>query len=264
MAVTPQSAMNVNVAPGWVVVPAANNTGSVLCASDAVEVVGLATAPGAGNNRIDVVCATVASTDIGTAAGDTWSFTVVSSTAIPSPVAPTIPAGSVAIAQVLVTGGSASIVSANITDRRTPSNARDLLHARIYQNGAWNSAAASPVAMAFDSVDFDPGGMYSIPNHRFTAPVPGIYLLTSLVSVSYNGTNATEIQAWKNGANYFSAGSGSGNQSAYARIRSLLSTTIKAVAGDTFQVAFFTNPAALAGNVGPGDTFAAFDYLGTG
>ena len=76
-AVTAATAMNVNVAAGSVVVPTANNTGSVLCVSDAVEVVTLATAPASGTNRIDYICCQVASTDIGTAAGDAFNFIAV-------------------------------------------------------------------------------------------------------------------------------------------------------------------------------------------
>ena len=117
-AVSVQSAMNLNVAAGWVAVPSANATGSVLCSSDAVEIVTLDAAPGAGQNRIDLVVCQVASTDIGTAAGDTFSFIKVAGIPGASPAVPATPAGSVALAQVLVIGGSASVVAGNITDLR--------------------------------------------------------------------------------------------------------------------------------------------------
>ena len=127
-AVTLQSVMNVNVAAGWVVVPAANNSGSVLCVSDAVEVVGPLATLGAGTNRIDLIVCSVTSTDIGTTAGDAFSFGVVAGAPSASPVAPAVPAGSTVIAQVLVIGGQAtSIQAGNITDRRgRPSSAAGL------------------------------------------------------------------------------------------------------------------------------------------
>ena len=261
-AVTVQANMNLNVAAGWVVVPAANNTGSVLCASDAVEVVTLGTAPGAGTNRIDVVVCTVTSTDIGTAAGDAFSFTAVAGTPSASPVAPTVPAGSVAIAQVLVIGGQATVQAGNITDRRALAAARDTVHARVYQAGAWNSATGTPVGQGFDTVDYDPLAMWNAGSRVFKVPVAGIYLVTGLISVSYVAGSFAEAAGLKNGTAF--AASANANNGPYSRVRTMFTGAVKCAAADTLGLSFFTNPGACTGNTGTTETFCAVDYLGTG
>ena len=53
LAVTATSGMVLAIAPGTAAVPSSNNTGSLLCVSDAIENVTLTAAPAAGNSRID-------------------------------------------------------------------------------------------------------------------------------------------------------------------------------------------------------------------
>lgn len=110
--------MNMNIAAGAVVAPASNNTGSVLCYSDAVEVVTSPTAPGSGTNRYDVVVCQPRGNDLDGGSNNDFIFSVVSGTASASPTVPATPAGAVAIAQVLVIGASAALSSANLTDLR--------------------------------------------------------------------------------------------------------------------------------------------------
>lgn len=110
--------MNMNVAAGTVAAPAANNTGSVLCCSDAVEIVTSPAAPGAGSNRYDVVVCQPRGTDLDGGANNDFVFSVVSGTAAASPAVPATPAGAVALARILVAGGSASLNAANLTDVR--------------------------------------------------------------------------------------------------------------------------------------------------
>jgi len=118
MAVTVSSAMTLNVAAGQCAVPSANNTGTLLCSSDAVEQVTLGAAPASGSNRIDLVCVQVRGTDLDGGTDNDWILSVVAGTVAASPVAPAVPANAVALAQVYVGGGVASIVAGNITDRR--------------------------------------------------------------------------------------------------------------------------------------------------
>jgi hypothetical protein len=117
-AVTVSSGMTLNVAAGQVAVPTPNNTGSVLCTSDAVEQVTLTAAPAAGNNRIDLVVCQARGNDLDGGTNNDFIFTNVSGTVAASPTPPAVPAGSVALAQVYVGGGVAAIVPANITDQR--------------------------------------------------------------------------------------------------------------------------------------------------
>jgi hypothetical protein len=139
---------------------------------------------------------------------------------------------------------------------------RDTTHARVWQNGAWNSATGAPVAMGFDSVDYDPLGMWSSPARKFTVPVAGIYLLAALISCTFTTGTQGEIQAWRNGGAI--AGGNNGANGPYGRARILLSVSVRCAAGDGLSVAFFTGPAALTGNTGSTETFASLDYLGTG
>ena len=118
MAVTVSAAMTLNIAAGQCAVPTANNTGSALCSSDAVEQVTLTAAPASGSNRIDLVCCQVRATDIDGGTDNDFIFSVVAGTVAASPVAPAVPNNAVALAQVYVTGGTAAIVAGNITDRR--------------------------------------------------------------------------------------------------------------------------------------------------
>src|SRR5215471_6124061 len=89
MQVTATSGMVLAVAPGSAAVPTVNNTGSVLCVSDAIENVTLTAAPAAGKP------------------------------APSAPAVPAIPAGALALANIAVGGGVSGIVAGNITDQRT-------------------------------------------------------------------------------------------------------------------------------------------------
>lgn len=115
--VSATSGMALQVAAGSVAVPASNNTGTVLCTSDAFETV---TLPAANPTlpRIDLVVCQPRSVDLGTGSQEDWWFTSVQGVAASSPAVPATPANMVAIAQVLVPAGAASIVAGNITDVR--------------------------------------------------------------------------------------------------------------------------------------------------
>ena len=116
-AVTASSGMVVNVAAGQVAVPSGNNTGTVLCSSDAVEAVTVGAAP-VGNNRIDLVVCQARGNDLDGGANNDFLFTTVAGTAATTPVAPAVPANAVALAQIYVGSGVAAINQGNITDVR--------------------------------------------------------------------------------------------------------------------------------------------------
>lgn len=118
-AVTAQAGtMTANVAAGSVAVPTQNGTGSTLCASDATETVTLTAAPGSGTNRIDLIICRPRGNDLDGGANTDFIFDFVTGTPAASPAVPATPAGTVALAQILVIGGAASIVAGNITDVR--------------------------------------------------------------------------------------------------------------------------------------------------
>jgi hypothetical protein len=116
--VTAGSGMGLNVAAGQVAVPSQNNTGTTLCSSDATEAVTLPAAPATGTNRIDLIICQPRGNDLDGGSNTDFIFTSVQGTALASPTVPATPAGAVALAQIYVGGGVASIVAGNITDVR--------------------------------------------------------------------------------------------------------------------------------------------------
>jgi hypothetical protein len=122
MAVSPGgSGMSLSVAPGSCAVPSANNTGATLCGTDSVDnSASCPAAPASGLNRYDVVTVLPRGNDLDGGANNDWILSVVSGTAAATPTVPAVPAGQLALAQIYVPGGSASVSAGNITDVRTP------------------------------------------------------------------------------------------------------------------------------------------------
>jgi hypothetical protein len=110
--------MTVNIAAGTVAVPTQNSTGTSLCASDGVEQVTLPAAPASGSNRYDLIICRPRGTDLDGGVNNDFIFDSVQGTAAASATVPATPAGTVALAQVYLPGGSAAITPANITDVR--------------------------------------------------------------------------------------------------------------------------------------------------
>jgi hypothetical protein len=112
--------MGLQAAPGYCAIPAANATGSVLCAWDAPETVSppLDPAPPAGTNRIDLVICQARGADLDGGTNNDFVITYAKGAEAASPVAPATPPGALALAQVRVNGGAASIAPADITDVR--------------------------------------------------------------------------------------------------------------------------------------------------
>jgi hypothetical protein len=113
--------MGLNVAAGYCVIPAANGTGAVLCPSDATEVVTLDPAPPSGTNRIDLVICQSRGADLDGGTNNDFIFYFTKGTEAASPVAPATPPGALALAQVRVNGGAASVAAGDITDVRPAS-----------------------------------------------------------------------------------------------------------------------------------------------
>jgi hypothetical protein len=120
LAVTPNSpvGMSVIIAGGWaaIVGTTQSNMGTYVAYNDAPTVVAITTA-NPTNPRIDLVCATVQDAFY-TGAQNNVIFQVVVGTPASSPVAPALPANSIALAEVDVAAGALSITSGDITDLR--------------------------------------------------------------------------------------------------------------------------------------------------
>jgi hypothetical protein len=136
--------MTVNIAPGRVAIPTANNTGTLLCASDAVETVTLPTAPASGSNRIDGIICQARGNDVDGGANNDFIFTFVSSTVSATPPNPVVPANAVLLATVYVPGGSASVTAPNLYDVRNQAGRLAVTQqARIPVMGFYNPAIAT-------------------------------------------------------------------------------------------------------------------------
>jgi hypothetical protein len=121
LAVTPNSpvGMSVIIASGWAAIVGTTqaNMGTYVAYNDAATVVAITTA-NPTNPRIDLVCATVQDAYY-TGSQNNVIFQVVVGTPASSPVAPALPANSIALAEVDVLAGALSITSGDITDLRT-------------------------------------------------------------------------------------------------------------------------------------------------
>ena len=120
LAVTQNSpvGMSVIIAEGWAAIVGTTqaNMRTYVAYNDAATVVTITTA-NPTNPRIDLVCATVQDAYY-TGAQNNVIFQVVAGTPASSPVAPSLPANSIALAEVDVPAGALSITSGDITDLR--------------------------------------------------------------------------------------------------------------------------------------------------
>ena len=111
--------MSVNVGAGLAYIPGTESTSQAtyFVHVETVSNLSIATAPGAGLNRIDIVVAKVQDS-LYSGVTDTWSLVVVTGSSAASPVAPAAPANSITLASVFVGANVTSIVTGNITDTR--------------------------------------------------------------------------------------------------------------------------------------------------
>lgn len=108
----------VAIDPGVVVVPSANNTGSLLCTSDAVENVAFLPAPAAGLSRFDLILAQTYGADLDGGVRNDWIFLVIQGVESASPTEPPVPPGAALLHRVTRTGGAGAITQGDVLDRR--------------------------------------------------------------------------------------------------------------------------------------------------
>jgi hypothetical protein len=193
----------------------AGGLASVLCVSDAVETVTLDPADAAGLDRVDAVICLARSVEFGNGATEDFIFDKVTGAAAApgSTVSPAIPPNAVLLAEVMVRGGAAAVNDYDVYDHRPfglavggpgeppPSGggidsfvdssgeawvakegvnggewmrARDALHSRIGRGPLW-TVNTTPEVFPYDTIGWDPYGLWDIYVARWTAPVDGLY-----------------------------------------------------------------------------------------
>jgi|SRR5579871_3417869 len=212
------------------------------------------------------------------------------------PTAASAPAGTVAVATVKVTGGTLVLDGAQLVDLRaalpglsgprfppvaagsplvsqTDANgevwvakggvnggawrkARDVLHARVSRNAAWNSSTVLS-AHQFDTIQFDPYGIWSFGAVGFVVPIAGIYQFSALLSILGGGAPAIAIGSFAAGPAYNNGNDLNGI------VRPFAYTTLSCTAGQGIPF-YVQTSVSVGGRTGPADCYATCDYLGTG
>jgi microcystin-dependent protein len=196
-AVVPES-MQIQIEAGVVVIPAAEaSLGAWLCASDAPERIAIDTAPPVGQDRIDLIAATVSDGD-----DPGWTWQAQAGAPSASPVSPVPAAGTIPICAILVRGGAAVLSSGDIVDRRPAVSAGvdvgDIkLTARPVAPVGWllcNGAAISRVQFAalFAAI----GGTYGAGDGATTFNLPNLGDRVALGASPSRGPGAIGGAEW--------------------------------------------------------------------
>jgi len=190
--------MAVDAAPGTVIVPAANGTGSVLCKWDSPETVTLQPSPPSGSNRIDQIICQARGTDLDSGSNNDFIITATQGTVAASPVAPATPANAVALANVYVGGGVASIVAGNITDVRpgvptVPASPLVPIYTRSALNATQSIPAGAWTPVGMQTLVYNQGGG-SWSGGIFTTPRRAVYAVSGQVTWAPSGTTYTTSQ----------------------------------------------------------------------
>jgi len=208
-AVTVATGMQLSAAAGQITVPAANGTGTVLCAWDAPETVTLDPSPAAGTNRIDTIICQARGNDLDGGVNNDFVITFAKGTEAASPVAPALPANSSALADIYVGGGVAAIVAGNITDRRPGNLAVPVLGAavkryplRAVRNAAFTSPATPNTLtepFPWDSVTWDTDGVWQpSPAFAYRCPVAGWYEVIAQLSFNLSANTNLSSRIFQN------------------------------------------------------------------
>lgn len=138
---------------------------------------------------------------------------------------------------------------------------KDTAHTRVYRAAAFTIAAEA--TLVFDTIDFDAMGSYSTGTGLYTCPAAGIYQVSGKTGFSAGAAGqAPDVRVYKSGALVCIAGglyapAAGGLHLAFAPV------VQKCAAGDTLSLRT-SCIASVAGLAGAIQTFASFDYLGTG
>jgi Collagen triple helix repeat (20 copies)/C1q domain len=141
--------------------------------------------------------------------------------------------------------------------------ARDVLHSRVYRNGAYTVSTAGGT-LPFDSVSEDTMGMFSVASGSFTCPIAGNYSFR--FKLAWGATAASQtisMGLYKNGT-FLIFGGGGASPSALGLHATAEHGSMVFAAGDVLAITLSAAPTAVNLIQGPTQVFASLDYLGTG
>jgi hypothetical protein len=183
--------MSVIIAGGWAAIVGTTqaNMGTYVGYNDAPTVVAITTA-NPTNPRIDLICMTVQDAYY-TGASNNVIFQVVAGTPAGSPVVPSVPANSIALAEVAVAAGALSITTGNITDRRVlvTTNIPEVgdISAVVAGTGLSGGGTSGSVTLAINTaVTADLTTAQTLTNKTLTTPV----LTSPLIDIGINAKTA--------------------------------------------------------------------------
>lgn len=203
LAVTAQTVPNltVNVAGGWAVIVGnfTTNMGAYTSYNDATTILTIST-PSPTLPRIDLIVITI-NDSFYSGASNSVNFQVIAGTPAASPVVPTVPTNSLALAQIAVAAAATTIVTGNITDRRV----RALSPAQTAFINA-RTASYTPVlsdGIAVVTMNSASANTFSIPTNASVA-----FPIGTQITVAQLGLGQTTINAVTPGTTTISAASG--------------------------------------------------------
>ena len=190
------------------------------------------------NPRIDLVVARVRDSNV-TGGSDDFLLQKINGTPAASPTVPALINGAIPLAQVAVATGAASIVTANITDRRTPAVPAVPTVSAVVSRNATALATVTGVTsyVSFPTEDDDSFGMFNpaLPE-QLTAVTAGLYLVTGYSAWAVNNVGYRLTRLHKNGVAFVAQ-----RQDAADESEASLSRHIRLVAGDALKLQVFQN-----------------------
>lgn len=136
-----------------------------------------------------------------------------------------------------------------------------VMHARVYRTAALTTPT-SFAKLAFDTVDEDVYGMFSMANNQFVAPLIGWYALRGTYQATGSNMMIT-IAAYKNGVLHSFGNSALTSGSQTSGASSVAATIHCSTVGDTISV-WIDNSIGAPVTVGRGTCYATLDYMGSG
>jgi hypothetical protein len=254
--------MNMNIAVGSVAAPAANNTGSVLCYSDAVEVVTSTAAPASGNTRIDLIVCQPRGNDLDGGANNDFVFTVVAGTATTgTPATPATPAGAVPLAQITVVGGSASLSAANLTDLRAPmfSLTPTAYKLRVYRAGAFTTLPSAVVG--YDTISYGTSSWWNTGTGTFTCPAAGDWLVVAQFSYLADAAGQYNVIAITRAGTAIATGAPSFSYATGNVVAGMATDIVPLTVGQQLTIVQTTNASGKTGSPGSDRTFLTLRLL---